>query len=168
MQKCQINGRTLFAPTYKQREYAKAYEHSIDERSRQEQLKTARENYICYFEYEDETLRIDAFGSTDVGSSFLIHLQDWSVFHAHSIIKKDQCADETQYGNCYVQDYQLYIFTHYSPLPLPEEASTMSEQIQTVHKMHLPLLKPFLSSLRTAFSDVRHELKGSLVYAPYQ
>ena len=32
--------------------------------------------------YEDETLRIDAFGSTDVGSSFLIHLQDWSVFHA--------------------------------------------------------------------------------------
>ena len=29
-------------------------------------------------------------------------------------------------------------------------------------------LKPFLSSLRTAFSDVRHELKGSLVYAPYQ
>ena len=63
---------------------------------------------------------------------------------------------------------ELYIFTHYSPLPLPEEASTMSGQIQTVHKMHLPLLKPFLSSLRTAFSDVRHELKGSLVYAPYQ
>ncbi|MEG0647396.1 MAG: MBL fold metallo-hydrolase, partial [Bacteroides sp.] len=25
--------------------------------------------------YEDDTLRIDAFGSTDVGSSFLIHLQ---------------------------------------------------------------------------------------------
>ena len=29
--------------------------------------------------YEDETLRIDAFGSTDVGSSFLIHLQDWCM-----------------------------------------------------------------------------------------
>ena len=32
--------------------------------------------------YEDETIRIDAFGSTDVGSSFLLHLQDWSIFHA--------------------------------------------------------------------------------------
>ncbi len=32
--------------------------------------------------YEDDTIRIDAFGSTDVGSSFLIHLQDWSIFHA--------------------------------------------------------------------------------------
>lgn len=35
-------------------EYHCKHEHSIDERSRQEQLKTARENYICYFEYEDE------------------------------------------------------------------------------------------------------------------
>ena len=32
--------------------------------------------------YEDDTIRIDAFGSTDVGSSFLLHLQDWSIFHA--------------------------------------------------------------------------------------
>jgi len=32
--------------------------------------------------YEDETIRIEAFGSTDVGSSFLIHLQDWNIFHA--------------------------------------------------------------------------------------
>ena len=32
--------------------------------------------------YEDSTLRIDAFGSTDVGSSFLIHLQGMSIFHA--------------------------------------------------------------------------------------
>lgn len=32
--------------------------------------------------YEDETLRIEAFGSTDVGSSFLIQLQDWRIFHA--------------------------------------------------------------------------------------
>ena len=35
-------------------EYHCKHEHSIDELSRQEQLKTARENYICYFEYEDE------------------------------------------------------------------------------------------------------------------
>lgn len=35
-------------------EYHCKHEHSIDERSRQEHLKTARENYICYFEYEDE------------------------------------------------------------------------------------------------------------------
>ena len=35
-------------------EYHCKHEHSIDERSRQEQLKKARENYICYFEYEDE------------------------------------------------------------------------------------------------------------------
>ena len=32
--------------------------------------------------YEDDTIRIEAFGSTDVGSSFLIHLQDWSILHA--------------------------------------------------------------------------------------
>ena len=32
--------------------------------------------------YEDDTIRIDAFGSTDVGSSFLLHLQGWSIFHA--------------------------------------------------------------------------------------
>ena len=32
--------------------------------------------------YEDDTLRIDAFGSTDVGISFLIHLQGMSIFHA--------------------------------------------------------------------------------------
>ena len=32
--------------------------------------------------YEDETLRIEAFGSTDVGSSFLIHLQGITIFHA--------------------------------------------------------------------------------------
>ena len=32
--------------------------------------------------YEDDTIRIDAFGSTDIGSSFLLHLQDWSIFHA--------------------------------------------------------------------------------------
>ena len=32
--------------------------------------------------YEDDAIRIEAFGSTDVGSSFLIHLQDWSIFHA--------------------------------------------------------------------------------------
>ena len=32
--------------------------------------------------YEDDTIRIDAFGSTDVGSSLLLHLQDWSIFHA--------------------------------------------------------------------------------------
>lgn len=32
--------------------------------------------------YEDSTLRIDAFGSTDVGSSFLIHLQETTIFHA--------------------------------------------------------------------------------------
>lgn len=32
--------------------------------------------------YEDEILRIEAFGSTDVGSSFLIHLHDWHIFHA--------------------------------------------------------------------------------------
>lgn len=32
--------------------------------------------------YEDNTLRIDAFGSTDVGSSFLIHLQGMRIFHA--------------------------------------------------------------------------------------
>ena len=32
--------------------------------------------------YEDETIRIEAFGSTDVGSSYLIHLQDWNIFHA--------------------------------------------------------------------------------------
>lgn len=35
-------------------EYHCKHEYSIDERSRQEHLKTARENYICYFEYEDE------------------------------------------------------------------------------------------------------------------
>ncbi len=32
--------------------------------------------------YEDECLRVDAFGSTDAGSSFLIHLQGLSIFHA--------------------------------------------------------------------------------------
>ena len=32
--------------------------------------------------YEDDNLRIDAFGSTDVGISFLIHLQGMSIFHA--------------------------------------------------------------------------------------
>ena len=32
--------------------------------------------------YEDDTIRIEAFGSTDVGSSFLIHLQEWNIFHA--------------------------------------------------------------------------------------
>lgn len=32
--------------------------------------------------YEDDTLRIDAFGSTDVGVSFLIHLQGMRIFHA--------------------------------------------------------------------------------------
>ena len=33
-------------------------------------------------EYEDDMLRIQAFGSTDVGISFLIHLQGKSIFHA--------------------------------------------------------------------------------------
>ncbi|WP_455591682.1 MBL fold metallo-hydrolase [Bacteroides sp.] len=33
-------------------------------------------------EYEDDTLRIRAFGSTDVGISFLINLQGMSIFHA--------------------------------------------------------------------------------------
>ncbi len=33
-------------------------------------------------EYVDDTLHIQAFGSTDVGSSFLIHLQGMSIFHA--------------------------------------------------------------------------------------
>lgn len=32
--------------------------------------------------YADETLRVDAFGSTDVGCSFLIRLQGVSLFHA--------------------------------------------------------------------------------------
>ena len=32
--------------------------------------------------YEDECLRIDTFGSTDVGSSFLLHLQGMKIFHA--------------------------------------------------------------------------------------
>ena len=32
--------------------------------------------------YEDESIRIDAFGSTDVGSSFLLHSQNWTIFHA--------------------------------------------------------------------------------------
>lgn len=32
--------------------------------------------------YEDDTLRIDAFGSTDVGVSFLLHLQGMRIFHA--------------------------------------------------------------------------------------
>ena len=32
--------------------------------------------------YEDNNLRIDTFGSTDVGSSFLIRLQEASIFHA--------------------------------------------------------------------------------------
>ena len=32
--------------------------------------------------YEDDLIRIEAFGSTDVGSSFLIQLQGWSIFHA--------------------------------------------------------------------------------------
>ena len=32
--------------------------------------------------YEDGTISIDTFGSTDVGSSFLIHLQGMSIFHA--------------------------------------------------------------------------------------
>lgn len=32
--------------------------------------------------YEDDTLRIDGFGSTDVGISFLIHLQGLRIFHA--------------------------------------------------------------------------------------
>ena len=32
--------------------------------------------------YQDNNLRIDAFGSTDVGSSFLIELQGMRIFHA--------------------------------------------------------------------------------------
>lgn len=32
--------------------------------------------------YEDDTIRIQAFGSTDAGSSFLLHLQGMSIFHA--------------------------------------------------------------------------------------
>jgi len=32
--------------------------------------------------YEDEHIRIQAFGSTDVGVSFLIYLQDKQIFHA--------------------------------------------------------------------------------------
>jgi L-ascorbate metabolism protein UlaG (beta-lactamase superfamily) len=32
--------------------------------------------------YNDDTIQVDAFGSTDVGSSFLINLQGWSIFHA--------------------------------------------------------------------------------------
>lgn len=40
-------------------------------------------NYIKKGEiYQDETIRIEAFGSTDVGSSFLIDLPDWRLFHA--------------------------------------------------------------------------------------
>lgn len=47
--------------------------------------------------YEDDTIRIDAFGSTDVGSSFLIHLQGWSIFHAGDLNNwhwKDESAPE--------------------------------------------------------------------------
>lgn len=32
--------------------------------------------------YEDDALKIQAFGSTDVGISFLIHIQGMSIFHA--------------------------------------------------------------------------------------
>lgn len=51
-------------------------------------LKNGRANKESAFyvgkgeNYKDETLRVDAFGSTDVGSSFLIHLQGMRIFHA--------------------------------------------------------------------------------------
>ncbi|MDR0891732.1 MAG: MBL fold metallo-hydrolase, partial [Mediterranea sp.] len=32
--------------------------------------------------YEDDCLTVEAFGSTDVGSSLLIRLQGWNIFHA--------------------------------------------------------------------------------------
>lgn len=46
--------------------------------------------------YEDDTLRIDAFGSTDVGVSFLIHLQGRSIFHAGDLNNWHWSEESTQ------------------------------------------------------------------------
>ena len=53
--------------------------------------------------YEDDTIRIDAFGSTDVGSSFLLHLQDWSIFHAGDLNNwhwSEESTEEESSSSC--------------------------------------------------------------------
>ena len=61
--------------------------------------------------YEDETIRIEAFGSTDVGSSFLLHLQDWSIFHAGDLNWWHWEEEDDAYNRMMRGDYQKEIET---------------------------------------------------------
>ena len=68
--------------------------------------------------YEDDTIRIDAFGSTDVGSSFLIHLQGWSIFHAGDLNNWHWMEESTEqewkgYEKNFLHELDyLYDYTH--------------------------------------------------------
>lgn len=62
--------------------------------------------------YEDDALRIDAFGSTDVGISFLIHLQGMHIFHAGDLNnwhwnEEVPCEEAVGYEKAFLQELSL-------------------------------------------------------------
>ena len=74
--------------------------------------KMAKQNDAIYLDkletYRDETLSIQAFGSTDLGGSFLIHTADKLIFHAGDLNNwhwnEESTIDEIKEAETYYQN----------------------------------------------------------------
>ena len=91
--------------------------------------------------YEDETIRIEAFGSTDVGSSFLIHLQDWNIFHAGDLNNWHWSEESTEAeirkanGDFLAEVKRKSTEDRFSAVPSgPQDGKRLYERCKTVHR----------------------------------
>lgn len=122
-------------------------------------LKLAKKedaNYLCKGEaFEDNNLSIEAFGSTDQGVSFLIHIDNKLIFHAGDLNnwhwKDESSAEESQFAENWYLEELTDIYRQYKVLDLV--LFPVDQRLQTDYYLGA---EQFISKIHTRYFAPMH------------